>query len=201
MQDIDNSESVRSFFIGGTNIILENKGPNRGQITIINNEKGIYNMFWGAMGGTIEEFITRINEDYFTDKLLGVRSTQVFDVNRTFTNVRRFIREELDLPWYKHIEFQKDLRNYISTFQERCAEYNSEKYFVDHFHDYLYRYPSFYLIDDRWEQKRLEDEFNNISEPWGFIATKDSKESKWLKSLHKTIVKKLNKELNYENTH
>jgi hypothetical protein len=186
--------SAFSFFVSGTEIILENKGENQGQITINDKERGTYQMYWGAMGGTIQDFLMRINSDYFTDKLLGVRSTQVFDVKGTFAAVRKFIRTELDLPWYKHQEFQSNLRENLNQFQERCEEYDSDKYFVDHFHDYLYRYPSFYLIDDRFEQERIESDFQNISEPWNFIHTKESQEAKWLKSLHSKIKRKLQSE-------
>ena len=183
--------SAFSFFVGGTEIILENKGENQGQITINDKELGAYQMYWGAMGGTIQDFLMRINSDYFTDKLLGVRSTQVFDVKRTFAALRKYIRTEVGLPWYKHQEFQSNLRENLNLYQERCEEYNSEKYFVDHFTDYLCRYPSFYLIDDRFEQERIEGELHNISEPWNFICTKESQEAKWLKSLHCKIKRKL----------
>lgn len=183
--------SAFSFFVGGTEIILENKGENKGQITVNDKSKGTYQMYWGAMGGNIQDFLLQINSDYFTDKLLGVMSTQTFDCKGTFAAVRKFIREELDLPWYKHQDFQANLRENLNLFQERCEEYNSDKYFVDHFHDYLYRYPSFYLIDDRYEQERIENEFQNISEPWNFIQTKESDTAKWLKSLHSKIKRKL----------
>ena len=183
--------SAFSFFIGGTEIILENKGENQGQITVNDKDKGTYQMYWGAMGGTIEDFLLQINSDYFTDKLLGVMSTQTFDCKGTFAAVRKFIRQEIDLPWYKHLDFQKNLRDELNYFQERCTEYNSDQYFVDHFSDYLDRRLKFFLIDDRWERERIEKDFKNISEPWHFIQTKESDTAKWLKSLHSKIKHKL----------
>ena len=183
--------SAFSFSIGGTEITFENKGENKGEITISDKEKGTYQMYWGAMGGTLQDFILRINEDYFTDKLLGVRSTQVFDAKGTFKELRKFIREELDLPWYKHLDFQKDLREKLSNFQKNCEEINSDRYFVESFDFNVGTMPDFYLIEDRWERERIERDFKGISEPWHFIQTKESQEAKWLKSLHFKIKRKL----------
>lgn len=182
---------IISFNIKDTLITLENKGVNKGQINVSDNQYGNYSMYWGAMGGTIQEFIIQINSDYFTDKLLGAAPTTTFDVRATFASLRKYIRTELELPWYKHQEFQANLRENLNLFQERCTEYNSDQYFVDHFHDYLYRYPSFYLIDDRFDQERIESEFQNISEPWNFIQTKESDTAKWLKALHFKIKARL----------
>lgn len=184
-------EEKNTFFIDDSEISIENKGENKGRITVFNKQKGSYEMYWGAMGGTIEEFLVRINSDYFTDKLLGKTSMQVFDCRGTFASLRKFIREDIGLPWYRYQEFQANLRENLNLFQERCQEYNSDKYFVDHFYDYLCRYPSFYLIDDIYEQERIKKEFKSISEPWNFIQTKESDTTKWLKLLHVKIKKKL----------
>jgi hypothetical protein len=180
-----------SFFVGGTEIMLENKGESKGEIKIIDPERGTYTYFWGSMGSDIQGFMVRINGHYFLDKLLGHRASQVFDVKKTFKELRRFIRYELDLPWYKHLDFQKDLREKLSNFQTNCEEINSDRYFVDSFDFNVGTMPDFYLIEDRWERERIQRDFNNISEPWYFIQTKLSEEAKWLKLLHSKIKKKI----------
>lgn len=182
---------TQELIIGKTKILLENKEYGQGKITVSNINYGEFDMYWGAMGGTLEDFLCRINEHYFTDKLLGHISGQVFAPKGTFREVRKFIREELDLPWYKHMEFQKDLRKKLSYFQERCEEYGSEQYFVEHFCDNLERRLDFHLISDRWERESIEKDFESINEPWHFICTKDSRTTKWLKKLHGQIKEKL----------
>lgn len=179
------------FFIGDTEITLEEKGENKGEITVKDYRMGIYSMYWGAMGGTLKNFILRINEDYFTDKLLGVHSMYVFDIKATFKELRKFIRHEFNLPWYKHTEFQKDLRVKLKNFQDNCEEYKSERYFVDDFNFYLGIQPDFYLIEDKFECNHIEKSFKSIEEPWSFIQQKDSDTTKWLKKLHNKIKLKL----------
>ena len=186
-------ENTTTYKIQDAEVILEDMGINKGKITI-NSDRGVYTMYWGAMGDNIKDFILYINDCYFTDKLLGVRSTQCFNVKATFSNVRKFIREELCLPWYKHIDFQKDLREKINTFQSYCKEIESEDFFVNSFHLYLSTLPNFDLIEDRFEREQIENDFKNISEPWHFIDTKDSDETKWFKSLHKKLIKKIKKD-------
>jgi len=179
--------------IGKTKITLEDNGCSKGKIKIEDPDNGFYETYWGAMGGSLKEFLCQINSYYFSDRLLGHKSGQIFDVKSTFREVRKFIREELDLPWYKHIEFQKNLREKINIFQEKCDDENSETYFVDFFSFYLGTMLNFNLIDDRWERERVEEDFK-ISEPWHFIQTKESYESKWLKSIHGKIKNKIQNE-------
>lgn len=189
---MENSKNNTTFLqIGHTDVFLENQGEGRGQITVNDRERGTYQSCWGAMGSSIEDFMLRINEHYFTSNLLGARNGQVFDAKGTFAEVRKFIREELDFPWYKHLEFQKDLREKLKNFQDNCEEINSDRYFVESFGFNVGSMPNFYLIDDRYERERIEKDFNNISEPWHFITTKPSKESLWLQSLHTKIKKRI----------
>lgn len=181
---------MKQFKIQRTIVTLENLGENQGRITIGNQYSKIYEMYWGSMGGTLEEFLLRINSDYFANKLLGVHSMYVFDSKKTFKELRRFIREDLDLPWYKHQEFQKRLRESINLFQEHCT---SDDYFISHFSWYLNHRLDYHLIENRWERDRIEKDFNNITEPWHFIQQKESDETKWLKNLHKKIQNKISK--------
>ena len=189
---MENSKNNTTFLqIGHTDVFLENQGEGRGQITVNDRERGTYQSYWGSMGSSIEDFMLRINEHYFTSNLLRPGNGRVFDAKGTFASVRKFIREELGLPWYEHLEFQKDLREKLKNFQDNCEEINSDRYFVDSFGFYIGTMPDFYLIGDRYERGRVEKDFNNISEPWHFIATKPSKESLWLQSLHTKIKKRI----------
>jgi hypothetical protein len=191
METLIQNQTNITFFIKKTKIILENKDENQGKIIIDDPDKGIYENYWGAMGGSIQDFILRINDEYFTNKLLGARSNQVFDAKGTFKELRKFIREELNLPWYKHLEFQKDFRKKLNNFQKNCEYMNSDKFFINNFDFNIGTMPSYHLIEDRWERERLENDFKNIEEPWHFIETKESEESKWLKSIHFKIKQKL----------
>jgi hypothetical protein len=113
---LSENNTLNSFFINDTEVTLINEEFGKGQIIVSDINMGYYQMYWGAMGQTIEDFIMSINGDYFTGKLLGHRSTQVFDVKKTFSTLRKFIRDELGLPWYKHLEFQRVLRGDINAF-------------------------------------------------------------------------------------
>lgn len=126
------SNKKETLNIEGVEIILENFEINQGKITV--NGPNQFSMYWGAMGGTIQEFLCEINSDYFASKLQGAEKTETFNVKKTFSELRRFIREDLDLPWYKHLEFQKDLREKIKSFENECIEYPYDRFFVDNFH-------------------------------------------------------------------
>lgn len=187
--DVQKTETI---VIKDVKIVFENHAPGKGLITISKGESK-YSSYWGAMGGSIQEFMLRINEHYFTSNLLGARESTIFDAKKTFTELRRFIREDMDLPWYKHMEFQANLRENIKTFQEYCEDTNSERYFVDHFSFWLSTMPDFYLIENRFDRNQIQQDFVSISEPWHFIQTKLSEEAKWLVKLHVQIKKELTK--------
>lgn len=91
------------------------------------------------------------------------------------------------------MEFQKDFREKLKQFEENCTELNSEQYFVDQFNYYFSTLPNFHLIKDQWDQEEIENDFSSISEPWHFIDTKESQQTKWLKNLHKKLKKELTK--------
>jgi len=189
------SGSVCRLKIETTDVFLEDFGEGKGKITLSDTYGHNYSMFWGAMGGSLSDFILRINSDYFADKLLGSTSMQVFDAKKTFREIRKFIREELDLPWYKHLDFQKDLREKIKQFEERCIEFESDRYFVDCFSQNIQDGPDFSLIENRWERESVENNFKGISEPWNFIQTRESENTKWLKKIHNLLKRKLSKDL------
>jgi hypothetical protein len=186
------SNNIQKIKIKGVDIILENTAPNQGKIIVSDNNGNNYSMFWGAMGSTLQEFLCGINSSYFSDKLLGSERSQTFNVKKTFKELRKFIREDLDLPWYKHLEFQKDFREKLKSFENECLEYPYDRFFVDGFQDCFSVSPNFYLIDDSYERSRIEKDFKSISELWHFIQTSESDTCKWLQSIHKQLIKKLN---------
>jgi hypothetical protein len=187
MEALIETEQVEIIRIEETEVILKELGEDRGKVIVSNADRS-YSYFWGAMGGTLKQFLCEINEDYFTDKLMGARSTQVMDVKKTFAEVRKHIREELRLPWYEHQEFQKDMRERLKSFQRQCEETPVDRFFVDHFYNFI-KSLDFYLIEQRYDQERMEEAFNEITEPWHFFAETDSPDCLWLKDLHRKIKK------------
>lgn len=180
--------------IDETDIFLEEVMPNKGKIIIAGYNRN-YSYGWGAMGGTLREFIYRINKEYFASNLIGLAKTQIMDVDKTFTAIRKYIPEELGLPWYKHREFQKDMREKLKEFQKECSniEYMpTDVYFVDHFYGSFVDRLDYYLIKDRWEQEKIQKDFNyGFTEQWNFIVNKPSPEYLWLEDLHGKLVKEI----------
>lgn len=179
--------------IDNTDIFLEDLGEGKGKITISDTYGHNYSTFWGAMGMTLKEFICEINDCYFTNRLLGATSSNVFDAKNTITEVRRHIREELGLPWYTHKEFQVDMRERLNSLQETCEDSGSENTFVDLFFSGFINRLDFYLIEGNYEQKRWKSLFESIDEPWHFIQTKESQQSIWLRKIHAKLKKELKK--------
>lgn len=169
-----------------TDVFLDDQGEGRGKITISNSYGYNYSSYWGAMGGSLKDFILRINDDYFSRNLLGANSLLTFDSKLTRRNVRKYIREEI-MPWYKHTVFQKELRRDINFYFGGCDTSND---FVNNWHRFIDRLP-FYLIEDRWERERIEEEFRGVSEPWSFIGERMSDEYVWLCGIHNELKKRL----------
>lgn len=179
--------------IDNTDVFLQNMEKGQGKITISDTYGHNYSYYWGSMGDTLEDFIHRIDSCYFTKNLLGSEDSYVIDVKKTFRNVRRHIREEIRLKWYMHVEFQKEMREQLNSFQEDIEETQSERHFVDMFYKFIKDLP-FYDIGDRYDSKRIEEDFNSISEPWYFIERKPSPEYEWLCKFHKKLKKELCKQ-------
>jgi len=59
------SKNIQKIKIKGVDIILEDKAPNQGKVIVSDNNGNNYSMFWGAMGGTLQEFICRVNSSNF----------------------------------------------------------------------------------------------------------------------------------------
>jgi hypothetical protein len=173
--------------INETDVILDDLGEGKGKV-IISGYNNSYSYYWGSMGDDLKTFIYRINADYFASNLLGRKGCYSFDARKTFTGLRKFIREELDLPFYKHMEFQKEMRETLKDFERECDE-RGQEYFVDNFHSSFINRLNFYSIDDRWERDYIEKDFKSICEVWNFIQTQNSHEYLFLTNLHKKLKK------------
>lgn len=185
------TENFYKIKIKETEIFLEEK-ENQGKLIISNVYGHNYSNSWGSMNGNLTKFISSINSDYFADKMLGCEKSRIFDIDKTFTNLRKFIREELDLPWYKYQAFQKDMRDVLNDFKTECENFETEEFFVYNFHSSFLSRLNFYLIEKSYERERLEKDFKSaMSEQWFFIERKLGPKYIWLKNLHKELVKVL----------
>jgi len=192
---------MRRIKIGTTDVILENLGDGAGKIIIADCEYDKnYSYYWGAMGKntTIEKFLENITPSYFSNKLIGTRNGRVIDIASTFKEVRKHIRVELGLPWYKHLEFHKHMRQVLKEFQIICECQQSEVFFVEQWDNYFITELDFSLITDRYDQQRLEKEFKGISEVWYFIQKKDGPEIVWLEKFLEKLKAKLHTLLSEE---
>ena len=138
------------------------------------------------MGGTLKEFLLSINEDYFANRLCSNRFE--FSKKGTFANVRKYIREEMDLPWYKETYFQKELREDLNRFQNNCY---SEESFVNMWDDFINNIPYHNLECREWEAKSIEANFKGICEHWNFIEKIESSEYKFYLKLLPLLKNKL----------
>ena len=95
---------MKTLRIDYTDIFLDDKGNGQGKLTISNTCGFNFSCYWGAMGGSLKDFLLRINEDYFVRNLTDPLS---FDAKLTAKSVRRYVRNELksELPWYMYMEF------------------------------------------------------------------------------------------------
>lgn len=188
---IATQEKITRLKIDSTDIFMEEIGESKGKLTISDTWGHNYSTYWGAMGSTLKEFICRINSEYFANNLMGSSSIYEMDVKTTFAAVRKHISNEIGLPWYKHQEFQKDMREKLNDFQRSCEDSKWENYFVDKFFDSFINRLDFYLIENKFEREFLEKEFKNISEHWYFIQNKYNRKYIWLQELHSKLKKKL----------
>ena len=173
--------------IGSTEILLENYELGKGKIIISDPYYNNYSFYWGAMGDTIEEFLKRTDEYYFAGKLCN--ESRTFCGKRTAKGIRRYIKEEMsyDLPWYKYMSAQKEMREQIKRIENSDSEYLALS-IIECMHENIMCY------DLSWKEEKdfidiIKDHFRN--EPWHFLEKDYSKEYKWLIKLHKNLIKKL----------
>ena len=181
---------VENLRIETTDVILQDYEPGRGKIIISDDNYGYnFSYFWGAMGegSNLREFLCRINSSYFVNKLSS-RTNGEFDSKRTFANVRKYIREEMsyELPWYKAMEFQKEMRRELRNWEKDCG---SEHEFVNHWDNFMKYTLDYYTIEDRYDREQIESALTGICEPWHFIAHCPPRENIWLENFHKKLQK------------
>lgn len=178
--------------IKGTDIIFDDIEDGKGKI-IVSNWRFNFSYYWGAMGKNtdLKKFVTEINEEYFANALAG-GFDGVFNAKLTFRNVRKFIKEEFryELPWYKHMEFQKQMRKELMSWQRSCE---TEYQFVNDWPSFWRYTVDYYLIQDWIEQNEIESIFNGICEHWNFIEKDRSNEYYFCIQLHRDLVRYLNK--------
>ena len=167
--------------IDESDVILDDKGNGRGKVTISGPDKMNFSYEWGAMNSSLRDFLLGINQHYFV-KNMSDYDDQVFDGKLSVRNVRRYIKEEMsyELPWYEHMDDQKELRKELKSI-ERC---DSEYEFVDRMQSLSSSlcHCDAYFLDI---VKALE------SEPWHFIGKKDSYRTMFIGKMFQKLQKKL----------
>lgn len=170
-----------------TDIFLDDQGNGRGKIIISNTSGYNFSYYWGSMGSSLKEFLCDIDSGYFINKLC--RNDSVFCGRSTVKAIRKLIKTDYswELPWYKHMEFQKELRVKIKDL-ENCSSNDEFVHIALNIPDSL----DYYLIEDKYDRKDIEGVMKSIfSEPWYMIETKPSDEARFLESLHKKLRKVL----------
>ena len=184
-------ENIR---IGYTDIILQDFGDGKGKVIISDDDYGYdFSYYWGAMGKdtSLKQFLQQINTDYFVGKLSHHIKGPI-NVRKTFTALRKHIQEcfHYELPWYEHMEFQKDFREKLKRFQKDVCSDTEFVTEIQNFHDCL----DYYLIEDSAEEKRMEKLFEDIfsnCEPWYFVEYDIHREDLFLTKLHPKLKKAL----------
>lgn len=177
---------MKTIQIGTTEVILQNYEINQGKIIISDLYNGSYSYYWGSIGGTLEEFIKSTSSDYFAGKLCNEQ--HVFSGKATAKSIRRHIKQNMnyDLPWYKYMPAQKELREAINDLK-RCDSQHDAIYQIEKFKD-------IYAIgmgadEDKEFEEIMESNFN--CEPWHFLETEPSPSYRFLVKLHKELKNKL----------
>jgi hypothetical protein len=174
------------FRLNSTDVILQDYQDGQGKIIISNDDRGYnFSYYWGSMGSgsCLSDFLIRINSEYFARKLGTCK--EIFDADKTFRVIRKTLKKEL--PWYKHLEFQKEFRVKLNDFQSQCSDdVNGFYYFLRDFTESL----DYYLVEgsDRDEVKSIIDNLFSYSD---YICTKPSPETIWLEDFHGKLKKYL----------
>ena len=176
--------------IGDTDVILDNYGNGKGKITISNTYGYNFSHYWGSMGGTLQEFLLRIDEYYFCNKLTPPGKSGEFNAKLSVMQIRKYIREELswDLPWHAYMGLQKE-------FREELKNIEKYSYSEDSFVNQCLALKDFVWSEGTYqEEKEFKDIIEGIfSEPWHYIVRGDSDNEKFLVNLLPKIKKELKK--------
>ena len=182
--------------IDNVDVFLDNKEFGKGKITISDNYNHNFSYYWGAMGDTLEDFIIRINDDYFVG-CLGVHGYGKLNCKKTISELRKHLNETFYniYPWYKHQEFQKDLRVNLTKLSKE--EFSSDDGFYLRLKNFLEYDIDFYLIEDYNDRKNVEKELKDAilgAEFWHFFVYDEPQANVWLRKFHKKLVKELKKQ-------
>lgn len=183
---LDCEVKLRRLKIGTTDVFLEDTRPGAGKMTISDTYGHNYSCFWGAMGKDCDlaNFICHIDSAYFAGNLLSKKKSKQMSVAATFRQLRKYIKDEIGLKWYQHMDFQRDMREKIRDFEQECQDMPSEEFFVNQFFSFINYRLNYWMIEDDRESKRIEKEFREISEPWYFIEKEFTAEYKWVIEFH-----------------
>jgi len=180
---------TKTFKVLDSTVILEDYGIGKGGIIIATHGTDMnFSYSWCAMGNDdIYEFIASIGADYFTRKLSN--NPNVFSARNSVKEIRRYIREDMkyDLPRYKYMSGQKELRERLSEIKNIC---DSEREFVDYVSD-LHRSLSLFDMDRKEEYEFRELLKDTFGEAWNFIMHEPSIEIIYLEKLLVELKKQL----------
>lgn len=190
---VEEKIAIKKININGWVVYLEDLGDGKGKVIAESNLGKTYSYYWGSMASNLEEFITRINADYFAKNLIGYSEMYEMDVKSTFKNIRKHIRTEIGLAWYQEMEFQKEIREVLNDFQRECENHKDRLLFWNWFNSSFLHRLNLHLIKDDYIRQQFESSSGNWDEVWHFISEKPTMEYKSLKTLHKKLVKHLNK--------
>lgn len=184
--------------IESADVILNDMGNGHGKIIISDDNWGYnFSYYWGAMGNSLEDFLCKINTDYFIGKL-GPHENGPVNPKKTITNIRKALNEYLysSYPWYKYPEFSAEIRHELRRMSSRG---------FDSVDDFFYRMDDFienlnyYLIDDKYDRESIESIMKDAinSELWYYIVYEPHREKLYLEQFHKKLKKaiKNNKKL------
>ncbi len=172
-----------------TDIILQDYEKGQGKIIISNQGYGNFSYQWGAMNDNISDFICRINESYFIDKLSTSRKGDL-NLKLTVRNFRQQIKEVM--PFYKEMEFQKQLRMELKKIE---GSRYSEEGLINQLSDLVSYKLDFGVIKDRYDRESMEDNIKSIfqGEVWYSFVYDEPKEHEFLKRIRKKLIAKLKK--------
>lgn len=179
--------------IDDTEIILRDYGHGKGKIIIANPYNLNFSYYWSAMGSSLKEFLKSLDYGYFINKLTN--KTHVFSGKNTAKNIRKYIRQELkyDLPWYKHMEFQKSLRRWIKEIEEMETTDEFVHYAISIADSCDLDFSEMSYYEKKDIQQLLTDTIG--CEPWHMAGDEPSRETLFLGDLFKKLKIKLE---NYE---
>lgn len=146
---------------------------------------------WGATGSrSIKEFILDTDSAYFCNKMLSRDEGSQFSAKQSIRRLKRAIADEY--PYYKHLEFQKDLRKKLNT----LGEYDNPEEFIDEFNYIVRTRLDYDIIKDRFESKEVESFFNSLQScAWEYLDREPSGICLTIQKMHKVLKSKLSKEL------